>query len=267
MWPDARSESDASPAPPAIDFEFITIFPELVEAALGIGITARARRNGLFRVRTWNPRDFTHDAYRRVDDRPYGGGPGMVMLAEPLQRCLDAIHAQRRQDGCPSLPVVHLSPQGQTYTQSLASRIVAERQPGFIFLCGRYEAVDQRFLDRNVDLEWSIGDFVVAGGELPAVLMAEAMVRLLPGVLNHAQSADQDSFSNGLLDCPHYTRPEVLDGESVDAVLLSGDHARIARWRREQALRQTWLKRPDLIVSARRDGRLNDADERYLRGL
>lgn len=210
--------------------------------------------SGAYRLRCWNPRDFTVDNYRRVDDRPYGGGPGMVMLAEPLLRCVQAIREARSAEGLPDLPLIHLSPQGQPFSQARARQMAAT--PGAILLCGRYEAIDQRFLDAMVDEEISMGDFVVSGGELPAMLVLDAVVRLLPGVLNDGASAEQDSFENGLLDCPHYTRPEQLPGlpRAVDAgvppVLLSGNHREIARWRLERAREATAQKRPDLLAGS-----------------
>jgi tRNA (guanine37-N1)-methyltransferase len=248
-----------------MDIEVVTIFPEMVENASRFGVTGRAIERAVWRLRTWNPRDFSSDAYRSIDDRPYGGGPGMVMLAEPLVRCLDAIDARRIADGAAPARVVHLSPQGRPLTQSRVAQLAAE--PALTLLCGRYEAIDQRLLDARVDEELSIGDFVVSGGELPALTLVDAMVRLLPGVMNDAVSPQQDSFSDGLLDCPHYTRPEKFDGRPVPDVLMSGHHSRIARWRREESLRATARKRPDLIDDARRQGRLSAADEAFLRSL
>lgn len=246
-----------------MDFEIITIFPDLVEAAAPYGVVGRARNDAYF-LRCWNPRDYTFDNYRRIDDRPYGGGPGMVMLAEPLLRCLQALRETRAREGRPPLPVIYLSPQGQHFSQPRARRLA--ESPGAILLCGRYEAIDQRFLDAEVDEEISMGDFVVSGGELPAMLLLDAVVRLLPGVLNHGESAEQDSFADGapaqrLLDCPHYTRPEVLPpglvgdvDPAVPAVLLSGNHRDIDRWRHERALQATQRKRPDLLQPDRPAG-------------
>ncbi|MBF1235544.1 MAG: tRNA (guanosine(37)-N1)-methyltransferase TrmD [Lautropia mirabilis] len=238
-----------------MDFEIITIFPDLVEAAAPYGVVGRARNDAYF-LRCWNPRDYTFDNYRRIDDRPYGGGPGMVMLAEPLLRCLTALRETRAAEGRPELPVIYLSPQGQHFAQARAQTMAAS--DGAIFLCGRYEAIDQRFLDAVVDEEISMGDFVVSGGELPAMLVMDAVVRLLPGVLNHGESAEQDSFAEGapaqrLLDCPHYTRPEQLPGlprdvpAGVPPVLLSGNHREIERWRHAAALDATQRKRPELL--------------------
>jgi tRNA (guanine37-N1)-methyltransferase len=245
-----------------MDFDVVTIFPEMLEQAARFGVTGRAIDRGIWRLRTWNPRDHAADAYRSIDDRPYGGGPGMVMLAEPLARCLDAVRDARAAEGAPPARVLHLSPQGAPLDQARVARLAAE--PALTLLCGRYEAIDQRLLDTRVDEEVSIGDFVVSGGEVPALALIDAVVRLLPGVMNDAGSPQQDSFSDGLLDCPHYTRPEVFDGRQVPEVLLSGHHARVARWRREAALRATAAKRPDLIERARREGRLSDQDEAFL---
>jgi tRNA (guanine37-N1)-methyltransferase len=245
-----------------MDFDVVTIFPEMVEQTARFGVTGRAIDRGIWRLKTWNPRDFATDSYRSIDDRPYGGGPGMVMLAEPLARCLDAVREARAVEGAPPARVLHLSPQGAPLDQARVARLAAE--PALTLLCGRYEAIDQRLLDTRIDEEVSIGDFVVSGGEVPALALIDAVVRLLPGVMNDAGSPQQDSFSDGLLDCPHYTRPEVFDGRQVPEVLLSGHHSRVARWRREQALRATVAKRPDLIDRARREGRLSVEDEAFL---
>ena len=224
-------------------FDVITLFPELFDPFLKSGVTRRAYESGQVAVRLWNPRDFATGTYRRVDDRPFGGGPGMVMMADPLRECLQAVRAA---DATPAR-TVYLSPQGRPFTQAKARELAA--QPRLILLAGRYEGVDQRFLDAHVDEEISIGDFVLSGGELPAATVIDAVVRLLDGVLNDAESAVQDSFEDGLLDCPHFTRSEALGTDGVPAVLLSGNHALIARWRRKQSLGQTWLKRPDLLAS------------------
>ena len=244
-------------------FDLVTIFPEMSDAVTRFGVTGRAMQKGLWHLRTWNPRDYATDAWRRVDDRPFGGGPGMVMLAQPLIDNLKAIRADRGDS--PSAPVVCLSPQGRPFSDRMA-RELAQSQ-GAILIAGRYEAIDQRFIDAHVDAEWSVGDFVVSGGELPAMMVIDAAVRYVPGALNDPDSAHQDSFAGGLLDCPHYTRPESLDGVEVPNILLSGHHARIAQWRREQALRSTRAKRPDLIEQARRDGALTPSDEALLRRL
>ena len=246
-------------------FDVITLFPELFGPHLTHGVTRRAFESRQVDVRLWQLRDFAADAYRRVDDRPYGGGPGMVMLAEPLSRALQAIRAERGD----AAPVVHFTPTGQRIDQGAVRRMAAGA--GAILLCGRYEGVDQRFVDRHVDLELSLGDFVLSGGELPALALLDAMARLQEGVLGDAQSHEQDSFSDGLLDCPHYSRPEVLaapDGaDPVPAVLLSGHHAGIARWRRERSLELTARRRPDLIAAARAAGKLTADDEAYLSAL
>lgn len=250
-------------------FDVITLFPELFGPHLTHGITRRAFESGQVEVRLWPLRDFAEDAYRRVDDRPYGGGPGMVMLAEPLERALAAVRADRPApaDGR-AVPVVHFTPTGAPITQDRVQDLAAG--PGAILLCGRYEGIDQRFLDRHVTLELSLGDFVLSGGELPALALLDAVARLQPGVLN-APSHEQDSFSDGLLDCPHYSRPEVLQTPEgalpVPPVLLSGHHAEIARWRREQQLRLTARRRPDLIAAARAAGRLSAQDEKLLRSI
>ncbi len=242
-------------------FDVLTLFPPMFDAITRQGITARALERGLWALRCWNPRDFAVDAYRTVDDRPYGGGPGMVMMAEPLAAALAAIREERG----PSGPVLHLSPRGRPLTHARVLELAAG--PGAVLLASRYEAVDQRFIDRHVDEEVSVGDFVVSGGELPAMMLIDAVVRLLPGALNDPRSAAEDSFANGLLDCPHYTRPEVYDGVPVPPVLLSGHHARIARWRREQALAETLARRPELIERLRAAGGLDAQDLRFLAGL
>jgi len=229
------------------------------------GITRRAFEQKKCALSLWNPRDFTTDNYRTVDDRPYGGGPGMVMLAKPLEAAIDAAKARQVEQGLSVPRVIYLSPQGRALTHKRVMELTAE--PGLVLLCGRYEAVDQRLLDRCVDEEISLGDFVLSGGELPAMALMDAVIRQLPGVLNDDVSAVEDSFVNGLLDCPHYTRPEVYEGVAVPPVLLGGHHAEIEKWRREQALLATARKRPDLIVKAREAGLLSRADERFLSSL
>ncbi len=248
-----------------MDIELVTLFPEMVEPAARFGVTGRAIERGIWRLRCWNPRDQATDAYRRVDDRPFGGGPGMVMMAEPLAACLAALHGRRATDGLPRARVIHLSPTGVPLTQVKVAELSV--LPAIALLCGRYEAIDQRLLDAEVDEEISIGDFIVSGGELPALTLIDAVVRLLPGVMTDSVSAQQDSFSDGLLEGPHFTRPEVFGGVPVPEVLMSGHHARISRWRREASLRVTAQRRPDLIEQARRAGRLSDADEAFLRQL
>ena len=244
-------------------FDVITLFPELFEAHLSHGITRRAFEGGQVQVQLWPLRDFAEDAYRRVDDRPYGGGPGMVMLAEPLQRALAAVKAQRTEAGPPA--VVHFSPAGRRLDQAMVQQFAAG--PGAVLLCGRYEGVDQRFIDAHVSHEISLGDFVLSGGELPALALLDAVARLMPGVLSEP-SHQQDSFSDGLLEGPQYSRPEQWAGPpgpvAVPQVLLSGHHAQMARWRRERSLEQTARRRPDLIALARAAGRLDAEDEKYL---
>ncbi|HOB94692.1 MAG TPA: tRNA (guanosine(37)-N1)-methyltransferase TrmD [Aquabacterium sp.] len=260
-------------------FDVVTLFPDLFGPHLSQGITRRAFDGGAVQVRLWPLRDFATDTYRRVDDRPFGGGPGMVMLAEPLERALAAVQAERAAAGVPpsqgvggTAPLIHFTPTGAPITQSLVRQLAATDAPGAVLLCGRYEGIDQRVIDRHVTLELSLGDFVLSGGELPALALLDAVARLQPGVLT-AESHEQDSFSDdGLLDCPHYSRPELLttpDGTElpVPPVLLSGHHAQIARWRREQSLALTLRRRPELIAAARAAGRLSKADERTLAQL
>lgn len=226
-------------------FDVVTIFPEMFSALREYGISRRAVERKLWQLQCWNPRDFTSDLHRTVDDRPYGGGPGMVMLAEPLTQTLAAAKAAQQAQNGQAGRVIYLSPQGKPLNHATVVRLAAE--PGLILLCGRYEGIDQRLIDAAVDEEVSVGDFVVSGGELPAMLLMDAIIRLLPGALNDADSAQEDSFVAGLLDCPHYTRPEEFRGDRVPAVLMSGNHADIRRWRLKQALGQTWRKRPDLL--------------------
>jgi tRNA (guanine37-N1)-methyltransferase len=230
-------------------FEVVTLFPEMVATVAEFGVVGRAHRKGLMALGCVNPRDHTHDVHRTVDDRPYGGGPGMVMKYEPLA---DAIAAARERSPEGS-PVVYLSPQGRVFDQAAARRLAG--LPGMVLLAGRYEGIDERLIEAQVDEELSLGDFVLSGGEIAAMAVIDAVVRLLPGVLGDEDSAAQDSFMEGLLDCPHYTRPEEIDGRKVPDVLLSGDHAEIARWRLQQALGRTYLRRPDLV------DRMNLTDE------
>lgn len=225
----------------SITFDVITLFPGMFAAVADYGITGRAREWGLWRLALRNPRDFATDNYRTVDDRPYGGGPGMVMLAEPLEKAVLAAKADQ-----PGAKVIYLSPQGRPLGHARAARLA--REDGAILLCGRYEGVDERLIERNVDEEISLGDFVLSGGEIAAMALIDAVVRQLPGALNDADSAVEESFADGLLDCPHYTRPEVYAGIPVPQVLLSGHHAEIRRWRLKQALGRTWLRRPELIA-------------------
>ncbi len=234
-------------APGMRRFDVITIFPEMFAAVRDFGVSGRAAGRDLWQMQCWNPRDFTGDPHRTVDDRPYGGGPGMVMLAEPLNQAIDRAQAVQLSTVGSAGRVVYLSPQGRPLDHNGVMRLA--REPALVLLCGRYEGIDQRLIDSRVDEEVSIGDFVVSGGELPAMLLMDAIVRLLPGALNDADSAVEDSFVAGLLDCPHYTRPEIYRGVRTPAVLASGNHAEIRRWRLKQALGQTWLKRPDLLMN------------------
>jgi tRNA (guanine37-N1)-methyltransferase len=250
-------------------FDLITLFPEMFAAVRDQGVCGRALERGLWSLVAWNPRDRTTDVHRTVDDRPYGGGPGMVMMAEPLALTVEAVRADRGRagvdpEGRPA-PVVLLSPAGPVHDQARARQWA--QGSGAILICGRYEGIDQRFIDRYVDQEVSLGDFVLSGGELGAMVLIDSVVRLLPGVLHDARSAEQDSFNpalSGLLDSPHYTRPEVWRGVEVPAPLLSGHHERIAQWRRACSLRLTAERRPDLIGSARRAGYLDARDEAVL---
>lgn len=228
-------------------YDVITLFPEMFAALTGSGITRRAMDRGLYALGFHNPRDFTHDPHRTVDDRPYGGGPGMVMLAKPLMQSIAAARLAQQASTGTTGRVIYLSPQGRRLDQAAVLELAA--QPGLVLLCGRYEGVDQRLIDRAVDEEVSLGDFVLSGGELPAMVLLDAIVRQLPGALNTADSALEDSFADGLLDCPHYTRPEVYEDERVPDVLLSGNHAAIRRWRLKQSLGRTWLRRPDLLAA------------------
>ncbi|MDF0604236.1 tRNA (guanosine(37)-N1)-methyltransferase TrmD [Neisseriaceae bacterium TC5R-5] len=228
-----------------MQIDVVSLFPEMFDSIARFGVSQRALDLGIWGFQAWNPRDFTHDNYRRIDDRPYGGGPGMVMQIEPLQQALTAARQRQQQLGVMESHTVYLSPQGSALTHN---RVLAlSQRPGLVLLCGRYEGVDERLIEREVDEEISIGDYVLSGGELPAMVLMDAVVRLLPGVLNDAQSAYEDSFVTGLLDCPHYTRPEEYQGMPVPEVLLSGNHALIAQWRLQQALGRTWQRRPDLL--------------------
>ncbi|WP_432721918.1 tRNA (guanosine(37)-N1)-methyltransferase TrmD [Jeongeupia wiesaeckerbachi] len=237
--------------------DVVTLFPEMFDAITLHGVTRRAVDLGIFALQTWNPRDFTTDNYRRVDDRPFGGGPGMVMQPEPLELAIEAAKLRQRERGATSR-VVYLSPQGQRLSHAKAVELAG--LDGLVLLCGRYEGVDERLIQRQVDEEVSIGDYVLSGGELPAMVLIDAIARLWPGVLNTQASAEEDSFVDGLLDCPHYTRPEDYRGMAVPEVLLSGNHANIRRWRLKQALGRTWLRRPDLLA----DRQLSKEEARLL---
>jgi len=233
----------------------ISLFPEMFDAITEYGVTGRAIRNGLIDFQKWNPRDFTHDRHRTVDDRPYGGGPGMLMMIQPLR---DAIASARKATdddvslhGGSKAKVIYLSPQGRKLDQTGVRELAQHDR--LIFIAGRYEGIDERLIESDIDEEWSVGDYVLSGGELPAMNVIDAIARFVPGVLGHNQSAEQDSFSDGLLDCPHYTRPEVFDdssqeGKSVPKVLLSGNHEHIRQWRQFKSLERTWTRRPDLLT-------------------
>ncbi|MFJ9452731.1 MULTISPECIES: tRNA (guanosine(37)-N1)-methyltransferase TrmD [unclassified Herbaspirillum] len=248
-----------------MQFDVVTLFPEMFAALTQSGVTRRAFEQKKWGLSLWNPRDFTTDNHRTVDDRPYGGGPGMVMLAKPLQQTLQAAKQRQLDLNLAAPRVVYLSPQGKPLTHQRVMQFAEDT--GVVLLCGRYEAIDQRLLDSHVDEEISLGDFVLSGGELPAMALMDAVIRQLPGVLNDGSSAVEDSFVNGLLDCPHYTRPEEYEGVAVPPVLMGGHHAEIVKWRRERALEATAKKRPDLIAKARQDGLLSKADEKFLSSL
>lgn len=248
-----------------MQFDVVTLFPEMFTALTQSGITRRAFEQKKCTLGLWNPRDFTTDNHRTVDDRPYGGGPGMVMLGKPLEAALTAAQGRQLELGLARPRVVYLSPQGRPLTHERVMQLSAEA--GLVLLCGRYEAVDQRLLERCVDEEISLGDFVLSGGELPAMALMDAVIRQLPGVLHTDASAVEDSFVNGLLDCPHYTRPEEYEGLGVPPVLMSGHHAEIEKWRRSMALEATARKRPDLLLKARAAGLLSKADEKFLKSL
>ncbi len=228
-----------------LQFDVVTLFPQMFEAVTEAGITGRARDRGIFGLVAWNPRDFARNAYRTVDDRPYGGGPGMVMMAEPLDRAVSAARQRQASTGVKKPRVIYMSPQGRLLNHALVMELSAEQ--GLVLLAGRYEGVDERAIARIVDDEVSIGDYVLSGGELAAMVLIDCIVRQLPGALGDAQSATQESFVNGLLDCPQYTRPEQYEGMAVPPVLMSGNHADIERWRLKQALGRTWQRRPELL--------------------
>ena len=229
----------------------ISLFPEMFNAITEYGVTGRAIRGGLIEFHSWNPRDFTHDRHRTVDDRPYGGGPGMLMMVQPLRDAINAAKHAALKDGR-NATVIYLSPQGRKLDQQGVSELA--HHDSLIFIAGRYEGIDERLIASDIDEEWSVGDYILSGGELPAMNVIDAVARLVPGVLGHKESAEQDSFSNGLLDCPHYTRPEVLEspeGEQmpVPKVLLSGNHEHIRQWRQQQSLLRTWTRRPELLTN------------------
>ena len=226
-------------------FDVVTLFPSMFDAVTKCGVTGRAHDKGFYHLVLWNPRDFAANSYRTVDDRPYGGGPGMVMMVDPLEKSLAAARQRQKSSGVKTSRVIHLSPQGRPLNHRLV--IELSQAQGLVMLAGRYEGVDERLIRRSIDDEISIGDYVISGGELAAMVVMDCVVRQMPGVLGDAESANQDSFVGGLLDHPHYTRPEVHDGEAVPPVLLSGNHAEINRWRLKQALGRTWQRRPDLL--------------------
>jgi tRNA (guanine37-N1)-methyltransferase len=219
----------------------ISLFPDMFRAVSDFGVTGQAVKKGLLSLETWNPRDFTHDKHRTVDDRPYGGGPGMLMMVQPLRDAIDA--AKQAAPG--KAKVIYLSPQGRKLDQAGVEELATNQN--LVLICGRYEGVDERIINSYVDEEWSIGDFVMTGGEIPAMTLIDSVSRFVPGVLGDFASAEEDSFANGLLDCPHYTRPDVLDGQEIPKVLTSGNHEEIRRWRLQQSLGRTWLRRPELL--------------------
>ena len=233
-----------------IRFDCVTLFPEMFAAVTASGITRRALEEHRWAWQAWNPRDFAENAWRRIDDRPFGGGPGMLMQPGPLEKAIAAAKAAQQEAGLASSRVIYLSPQGQPLRHERVMALAAQAQAdtGLVLLCGRYEGVDERVIERCVDEEISIGDFVLSGGELPAMVLIDAIVRQLPGVLGDATSAVEDSFVSGLLDCPHYTRPETYAGQTVPEVLLSGNHERIRRWRLQQSLARTRERRPELLA-------------------
>ncbi|MCL2831201.1 MAG: tRNA (guanosine(37)-N1)-methyltransferase TrmD [Betaproteobacteria bacterium] len=244
--------------------DVISLFPEMFAALTQHGITRRALEENLWSLTAWNPRDFTDNPYRTVDDRPFGGGPGMLMLAEPLERAIAAARERQAQTAGARSRVIYLSPQGAPLTHERVAQLARQAECGaehLILLCGRYEGIDERLIERCVDEEISIGDFVLSGGEIPAMALIDAIVRQLPGALNDARSAQDDSFVSGLLDCPHYTRPEDYHGAMVPEVLLSGHHERIRRWRLKEALGRTWRRRPELLA-----GRALSKEEAQLLG-
>jgi tRNA (guanine37-N1)-methyltransferase len=245
----------------------VSLFPEMFAAISEYGVTSRAINNGLVKLRFYNPRDYTTDKHRTVDDRPYGGGPGMLMKVAPLRLAIQSAKAgfDAELNEVVEAKVVYLSPQGKPITQLVVAENSSARP--LVLVCGRYEGIDERLITAEVDEEWSLGDFVLSGGEIAAMAAIDAMIRLIPGALGHADSADQDSFSQGLLDCPHYTRPEVLDGSQVPEVLLSGDHKKIRRWRLEQSLGRTWQHRPDLIEDLELDSEQQGLLADYIRKL
>ncbi|NOR51642.1 MAG: tRNA (guanosine(37)-N1)-methyltransferase TrmD [Gammaproteobacteria bacterium] len=242
-------------------FDLVTLFPDSFTAITEHGITSRALKQGLYQFNCWNPRDYTQDKHHTVDDRPYGGGPGMVMMVEPLR---DAINAARESAGLEESRVIMLSPQGARLDHQKV--IELSKIPQLILVAGRYEGIDERLIESEIDEELSIGDYVLSGGELGAMVVIDAVVRQIPGALGHQDSAEQDSFSNGLLDCPHYTRPEAFEGQHVPEVLLSGNHQRIKEWRLMQSLGRTFERRPDLLAKADLDEKQQKLLQKYRQG-
>lgn len=242
----------------------VSLFPEMFRAISDNGVTGRAVKNNLLSIQCWNPRDFTMDKHRTVDDRPYGGGPGMLMMVQPLRDAIIAAKQAAKEAGHEA-KVIYLSPQGRRLDHNGAQSLA--KSEALILVAGRYEGVDERVIESLVDEEWSVGDYVLSGGELPAMILIDAAVRFVPGVLGHKLSAEQDSFSDGLLDCPHYTRPEVLDGKQVPSVLLSGDHEKIRLWRLEQSLQRTKQRRPDLLQNLKNNLALTDEQVKLLAAL
>lgn len=242
----------------------VSLFPEMFRAISENGVTGRAVKNNLLSIQCWNPRDFTLDKHRTVDDRPYGGGPGMLMMVQPLRDAISAAK-QAAKDAGHEAKVIYLSPQGQRLDHSGAQTLSGS--DALILVAGRYEGIDERVIESLIDEEWSIGDYVLSGGELPAMVLIDTVVRFVPGVLGHVLSAEQDSFADGLLDCPHYTRPEILDGKQVPSVLLSGDHEKIRLWRLKQSLQRTKQRRPDLLTNLTKDLALTDEQVKLLAAL
>lgn len=248
--------------------EVVTLFPEMFSAVSDSGVTGRAIQNGLVQLGTINPRDYTDDRHNTVDARPYGGGPGMVMMVEPLRAAISDAKKALSKDGkdgkhSETAKVIYLSPQGRKLDQAGLQELVQREE--IILLCGRYEGIDERLIASEVDEEWSIGDYVISGGELAAMVLIDGITRLVPGALGHEESAEQDSFMNGLLDTPHYTRPEILDGVAVPDVLLSGHHKNIEAWRLKQALGRTWLRRPDMLEKLTLDQAQEDLLAEFIR--
>ena len=243
-----------------VNIYLITLFPELIQQAVAFGVLGRAIKQQQLKLQCFNPRDYTEDKHRTVDDRPYGGGPGMLMKVEPLAKAIMAAKDEAGQTNGQPAKVVYLSPQGQQLDQQLVVD-TAEQKNDLILIAGRYEGIDERLIESLIDEEWSVGYYVLSGGEFAALVVVDAITRLIPGVLGDAESAIQDSFMQGLLDCPHYTRPETVDGQEVPDVLLSGDHKAIRRWRLKQSLGRTWLRRPDLLAAAEKDSRHWDAEK------